>query len=190
MMQRKIERALYTEIVRYSLSCDLEPVLDYLTDTKYNVGNLKQTTNTHLHELPRFRRLFSQIQEALDDYKEMYEYDCFRIKTVLSWINVSDTDESHHEHSHPNSLISGIFYLKNCSPTFFSSPAIAGRTGIVVQNNHPMTYESAGIQGDLVLFPSYVDHYTMPGTPRCTLSFNTLPEGKCNAGTLIEAQYV
>ena len=63
-MQRVVTSTLSTEIVRYSLDPEVvEPVVDFAVDTKYNVGNLKQSTNTKLHELPRFNALFSRIQE-------------------------------------------------------------------------------------------------------------------------------
>ena len=188
-MNRSIDSAFTTDIVRYSIGCDLQPILDFADGTEYNIGSLKQTIHNRLHILPLFKRLFSHIQECLDDYKDLYQYDCYRIEPVLSWINVSTAKEEHHEHNHPNSLISGILYLKSCTPTYFSSPASAARTGVVVFNNHPMTYESQGIAGDLILFPSYLDHYTVPGGERCTLSFNTMPKGLVNQGTLMEMDY-
>ena len=119
-MQRVVTSTLSTEIVRYSLDPEVvEPVVDFAVDTKYNVGNLKQSTNTKLHELPRFNALFSRIQVALDDYRDLYQFQCDYFKPTLSWINVSEPHEEHHPHKHPNSFVSGILYLTNCSPTYF-----------------------------------------------------------------------
>tara|TARA_B100000035_G_scaffold147673_1_gene125907 strand:- start:579 stop:1151 length:573 start_codon:yes stop_codon:yes gene_type:complete len=189
-MQRVVTSTLSTEIVRYSLDPEVvEPVVDFAVDTKYNVGNLKQSTNTKLHELPRFNGLFSRIQVALDDYRDLYQFQCDYFKPTLSWINVSEPHEEHHPHKHPNSFVSGILYLTNCSPTYFDSPAINAQSGICVISNHQMTYISEGVKGDLVLFPSYLEHYTLPGTHRSTLSFNAMPRGVVNKGTLLECRY-
>lgn len=189
-MDRVVTSALSTEIVRYTINPEVvESVVDYAIDTKYNVGNLKQTANTHLHDLPRFVRLFNEIQVVLDDYRDLYQFHCDRFKPTLSWINVSEPHEEHHPHKHPNSFVSGILYLTDCSPTYFDSPAINAQSGICVISNQQMTYAAQGVKGDLILFPSYMEHYTLPGTHRSTLSFNAMPQGIVNQGTLLECRY-
>ena len=99
---------LPTELVRYYPDLDLGPIKDYLGTAEYTHGALRQTKNHYLHELEELKPLFDKIQECLDDYKDKYEYDCDRIKPVLSWANVSSDREFHPEHTHPNSLVSGI----------------------------------------------------------------------------------
>lgn len=180
------ERVSSIDIVRYNLDLDLlSPVMDYIDHAQFNVGQLCQSKDNHIHH--RFIELFADIQSCLDHYHMLYQYDCDRILPTISWINVSLPDQSHPVHNHPNSLVSGILYLNTCTPTHFIAPA--GNTGIVVANNRPQEYECQATEGDLVLFPSYLDHYTLPGLDRYTLSFNTMPVGTVNKGTLNEHTY-
>lgn len=180
------ETVTTTDIVRYNLDLGLlEPVKEYMIRAQFHVGQLCQSKNNKVHH--RFLDLFSEIQNCLDHYHQMYEYDCDRILPTISWLNVSLPEHSHPVHNHPNSLVSGILYLNNCTPTHFIAPA--GNTGIVVANNRPQEYECHAVEGDLVLFPSYLDHYTLPGADRQTLSFNTMPVGTVNKGTLNEHTY-
>ena len=187
-MKCSIIPTLSTSFVRYYPWIDLEPLRDYLKTAEFNHGALKQTKNHHLHEVPELRDIFLGIQECLDHYKEYFQYDCDRIKPTLSWANISSEKEMHPEHNHPNSLVSGILYLNNAAPTLFSSP-MRKMMGVYVSNKHDMIYESAAIPGHLVLFPSYVEHFTSPGSERVTLSFNTMPVGIVNKGTLMEHTY-
>ncbi len=34
-----------------------------------------------------------------------------------SWLNYTETNQYHHKHQHPNSLVSGVFYI-NCDDKF------------------------------------------------------------------------
>ena len=40
-----------------------------------------------------------------------------KLKTIeiyitISWINYTETNQYHHAHSHPNSVISGVYYIE------------------------------------------------------------------------------
>ena len=112
---------LATELVTYYPDIDLEPLLEYLKTSDYTHGTLKQSKNHYLHEVDSLKPMFDKIQDCLDHYKEKYDYDCDAIKTSLSWVNISSEREYHPEHVHPNSLVSGILYLNDTSPTTFVS---------------------------------------------------------------------
>ena len=181
---------LPTELVTYYPEIDLEPLKEYLQElppSEYTHGALRQTKNHYLHELEVLKPLFDKIQECLDHYKEKYDYDCDAIKTSLSWVNISTDREYHPEHVHPNSLVSGILYLNDTSPTTFVSSNVKEWGGSVfVRSYHKKHYENRAIEGQLVLFPSDLPHFTSMGTHRATLSFNTMPVGTVNKGTLME----
>ena len=181
---------LPTELVRYYPDVDLGPIKEYLGTAEYTHGALRQTKNHYLHELEVLKPLFDKIQECLDDYKDKYEYDCDRIKPVLSWANISSDREFHPEHTHPNSLVSGILYLNNASPTTFVSHNLKNMgSSVYVKSYHMKHYDSEAIEGHLVLFPSDLGHFTSAGVHRATLSFNTMPVGIVNKGTLMEYNY-
>jgi len=184
---------LATELVTYYPEIDLQPLRDYLHrlhSSDYTHGSLKQTKNHYLHEVDTLKPMFDKIQECLDHYKEKYDYDCDAIKTSLSWVNISSEREYHPEHTHPNSLVSGILYLNNTSPTTFVSSNVKEWGGSVfVRSYHKKHYENSAIEGQLVLFPSDLGHFTSMGIQRATLSFNTMPVGTVNTGTLMEHTY-
>ena len=188
-MTRQITNALSIPIVRYKTEIDVTHILSYAETTGYNVGDFSQSRNIHLQDLPRFKTVFAQIQRHIDDYHMLFQYQCDRIEVSIAWLNHTTAEQSHHPHTHPNSLISGVLYLTDTTPTYFDSPAVAARNGILVQSLMELNYASDAIAGDLILFPSWLEHYTLPGAERRTLSFNTMPRGIVNQNTLIEANY-
>lgn len=198
-MEKKIAQILPTTIVGY----ENKDYLDYNTKLLKCLENYeffgeypKQTKDNHLHLNPDFKELFDWIDICLEDYRKSFNYSCDSLQTVLSWVNKSLGRSPHHTHTHPNSFISGIYYLtENPSPTYFESPITASRNGIVVISQSPLYQNIWTCQanaGDLILFPSWLDHFTEPPEQektRMTLSFNIMPRGIVNKGTLIECEY-
>ena len=88
-----------------------------------------------------------------------------------SWCNIQSIDSTLTYHNHPNSIISGIIFLKadeNSSKLVFKNPVL--RT----QND---TYEITPKTGMMVLWPSYLMHGSgdsiNKSSERIVLSFNT-----------------
>jgi cellulose synthase/poly-beta-1,6-N-acetylglucosamine synthase-like glycosyltransferase len=100
------------------------------------------------------------------------------------WANVAPKGSGgqHTKHRHPMSLLSGIIYLTEGEPTKFLDPCSA-RTGAAIEIPNNALFNDLLITpnpGMMIVFPSYVDHLTMPhyGTEdhRMTLAWNSLPE--------------
>lgn len=152
-----------------------------------------QTVDNHLELRKEYKELYDWFDIVLEDYRRTFEYRCEKFKIILSWANKSDQYGSHREHVHPNSFISGIYYLsENPSPTYFEDPRFQIRAGWFVATNHPINnnvWPCPSETGSLVLFPSWAPHYT-EAQPfegfRYTISFNAIPVGKTNQGSLIE----
>lgn len=106
-----------------------------------------------------------------------------------SWLNISSSSASQPFHAHANSLISGTFYISFdssihssllfrhprplCSFTSYEDMPI-----ITTSFNSPL-YQPSYTQGDLLLWPSYLEHGFIASTfpsdcivPRISLSFN------------------
>jgi uncharacterized protein (TIGR02466 family) len=119
-----------------------------------------------------------------------YEYDEYRFGQ--SWISYKHPGQHHTMHSHPNSLISGVFYYGEPSE---KTPAIKFHKllgGMNVSYISPKTkkdkrdskyaieFMSVDFRpGLLLLFPSYV-HHSVPinktDKVRCSLAFNIVPK--------------
>lgn len=141
-----------------------------------------------------------KIQNAIEYFTKTImgiEQD-FRITT--SWINKIPKDDWIQQHSHPNSVISGVYYIEttsDCSPIVFNKPFlytnfIHQTVQITFDENNKNQYNSdhIGVQpetGDLLLFPSWLEHTVNPQQPnveRIGLAFNCFPTGKFGKGTL------
>ena len=96
------------------------------------------------------------------------------VQVNLSWIERSTKGMSHSIHNHGALGYSAACYVtydpNKHTPTQFVSPFNNPITGDIIQYQ-PMNVE----EGDLVLFPSFIHHYTRPSqtdSERIVLSFN------------------
>lgn len=106
------------------------------------------------------------------------------LRITQSWINFSEPGQFHHKHAHPNSYISGVFYIQtnNKDKIFFYNEGFR-QLKIPPEewnawNSESWWYEAE--TGRLILFPSSLVHSvpTVEGDhTRISLSFNTFPIG-------------
>lgn len=124
----------------------------------------------------------------------IFQYDDNKVKFFItqSWLNKTTKDESHHPHTHSNSIFSGVFYIKteqSDSIKFFSKHSNQyGHTDLVLpykENFQPSPYTTHDFNlkvsdGDLVLFDSKLPHTVDPISTeqRISLSFNTFAKGE------------
>jgi len=112
---------------------------------------------------------------------------CSKDELVItqSWINKSSKGESHHEHVHPNSLISGVWYPvinEQLPPIQFRSRAQrdVSLSADKYNNFNSATFLLPMKMGELIIFPSNLTH-SVPAnqsdTERISLSFNTWCKG-------------
>ena len=83
---------------------------------------VKSSTNnvskdTYVLEYAEMSRIRKFIEENINVYlKEVVcANDKVSLRITQSWLNYTDTGQNHHRHPHPNSYISGVFYL-NANP--------------------------------------------------------------------------
>lgn len=201
-MNKKVAQIFPTTMVCYENPNYLDTntnLIKVLKSSEFYEGmhGVSQTSDNHLHKDPDYKELFDWIQGCLDDYKQMFNYACDGLAPTISWVNKSTSESEHREHTHPNSFLSGIYYItENPSPTYFESPNTeAFRNGIVVMSNTPLeqnVWTCPASAGDLVIFPSWLSHWTEPQDfegERMTMSFNIMPTGVVNKQTLMECQY-
>lgn len=121
--------------------------------------------------------------QAVDHYFSEFLRFKAQLRITVSWINKTEPGEYHHVHKHPNSVISGVFYLDDTAgaPIKFENPVEAlNPYEIGIMDNNP--YNSLGYQlicdrgNHCVLFPSFLKHEVQRNNghkPRYSIAFNT-----------------
>jgi len=107
-----------------------------------------------------------------------------QLRITQSWLNYCKPGEWHHKHKHPNSLISGVLYIKASKERdkiYFYRDDFQ-QIKLPVENWNLYNSESWWLEvntGDLLLFPSHLSHMveTVREDDRVSLAFNTFPMG-------------
>ena len=150
-----------------------------------NAGNLRSESG-YIFEYSLFAELKKTINKHIKEYINIvYPNSNLDVYITQSWANYTEPNEYHHKHSHPNSFISGVFYvnaIKNEDMIKFYKdlPPL-----FQINHNQPNNYNSGDVAilvetGDLVLFPSNFTHNVPPTTSketRISISFNTFIKG-------------
>jgi uncharacterized protein (TIGR02466 family) len=157
------------------------------SDVYKNEGNTTSNNNYILNE-----KSLSDIKKELDlrvqDYfdKVVSPTDAIKPYITQSWLNYTETNQYHHKHQHPNSLVSGVFYI-NCHEEldkikFFDERYKTIKPEVKEWNLwNSETWWFTVKTGDIILFPSSLTHMVenKEGTnTRISLAFNVFIKGK------------
>ena len=136
---------------------------------------------------------FSAIREYCEYQLNKYVKDILNcsneIYITTSWFNYTKKGESHHLHTHPNSLISGVMYFKGTPKISFMRNEQPFCLDLNINEYNLATAEEWIINckpGELLLFPSKVRHSVdeyKENDTRISLSFNTFVKGHLSEGT-------
>tara|TARA_Y100001951_G_C11232187_1_gene235299 strand:+ start:71 stop:757 length:687 start_codon:yes stop_codon:yes gene_type:complete len=147
--------------------------------------------------------LFDNFAEELKDIKSFCKHELLRylkeiegadtnlagLRITQSWLNLTKPQESHHPHTHPNSYLSGVLYIK-CLPNdhiVFRNRSHRMYNNMEFPKKKETQTNSLNIgqvitEGDLIIFPSWVPHYVDLNETkyheRISLSFNSFPTGE------------
>lgn len=172
---------------------DLSGQLDYVQGLEYvNRGAARlsrsqnrQSANTFILDAPELASIRQFIESELATYGQRVLGTSQDLCITQSWVNISGKGDSHHEHTHPNSVVSGVFYMKMGS----SLPPIRFHEGyrpeivpdVTTRTRYNARYAVVPLNaGELILFPSTLIHSVpanVTDTARISLSFNTFPTG-------------
>jgi len=161
------------------------------TSLKNSTGN-NITKEKYILENKKLSKLKEWLTMHVNGYASSLigvdETKC-KFHITQSWANINKQKEAHHKHNHPNSIISGVFYVDGedgdiifHKPTDFEQHGwhlpIKDRTKFAFSNNE------FGInfnKNSLLLFPSYITHFVnvnQSEKPRISIAFNTFFKGK------------
>ena len=177
---------MFNSIGRDFTKEELAYIESHSTATNRNVGNVTSNNNYILNE-PEMADLNKFITKQLNEYVKRVYKPKFPAEVFVtqSWLNWTKKGEFHHKHEHPNSFISGVFYvnaIKNEDMIKFYKDFLPMYQ---INHNQPNNYNSGDVTilvetGDLVLFPSNFQHNVPPTTSketRISISFNTFIRG-------------
>ena len=143
-------------------------------------GNFK-SKDSYILKNEQLKDIKNFIVETVDKYCEKILNTKQRLVITQSWFNKNPTGSKHHEHVHPNSIISGVMYFQidqTLPPIQFSKSNQDGVKLDPIKYNvlNSDTFLLPCKPGELILFPSNLRH-SVPintGMPdRISLSFNT-----------------
>jgi len=164
---------------------ELDIVNYHKNKTYKNVGNIT-SLNTKI-----FDDNFLEIKMVVEDTIDFYVKQIISPKDELSfyitqsWLNYTEPGEYHHQHEHPNSILSGVFYFnaeeEKDNITFYKS----GYEQIYIESENWNLFNSKKWSipiktGDIILFPSYLSHMvetTASAGTRVSLAFNVFARG-------------
>jgi len=184
---------VYITMIPVGLSAVI-PFLDKQDmNTKSDETNYgKRSKDSYILNKPECAALSRFILECTQDFSDntlLYEYKSYKLSQ--SWISQKEPGQHHMMHSHPNSLISGVFYYgasEELTPAikFHKTAGAVGQSTIMPQtkadkrsSKFAWTEFSVNFEpGLLVLFPSWL-HHSVPqnitDSVRCSLAFNVVP---------------
>ena len=149
-----------------------------VTPWPIDIGNGLSNSTNEMNVLDKFA-VKDDIQSCLDEYCDTVGLG--PVEIGKSWVNIQEESGHIASHRHELSIISGAYYPfvePNSSPLVFTSPILAPKMAEV--HNKATEFTSNNMEFDirtgiLVLFPSWLYHYTVTNqsTKRITLSFNT-----------------
>ena len=141
----------------------------------------RQTEDTFILDKPEMSRVRRFIDSKIKEFVITIMGSDNEMVITQSWLNKNCKGESHHEHKHPNSMISGVWYPQineKLPPIKFRNPKSRDITLSIKNYNHfnSTTFMLPMKKGELIIFPSDLMH-SVPindfNEERISLSFNT-----------------
>ena len=165
---------------------DLEKVnkvLEHVEEMEYDKNDINVISVNPYYD----KEMFTWFNRCLAIIRDKYYSETVDLTIVDSWANKTKLNQQHHFHHHPNSIVSGIFYLTDCesSKTIFTHPnpwfkqcLFLRFAKLTADRNLKLTIKPE--KGKLILFPSTLFHETeilKENIIRYSISFNTFLTG-------------
>ena len=143
-------------------------------------GNFK-SDDTYLLKHKELSKIKDFILQSLNKYTQKVLNTKQRLVVTQAWTNRNPPNSKHHEHVHPNSILSGVFYFRQSKtlPPIQFSKAVQDGIKLNPEKYNQLNSETfllPMVDGELVLFPSSLRH-SVPinkgNEERYSMSFNT-----------------
>jgi uncharacterized protein (TIGR02466 family) len=198
----------------YILVKDLSDIIDFndinevFNIQSFNLNMYNNVTdNFTIFDEGKFNNTKLNLEEECEGYlnnaygiKDYYE----KLIITNSWGNITEPGQSHHQHIHSFSVVSGVLYLddnpenlnlnfliknKTAPIPYFMEPPLTFNMSLknILDINNINPIEHNNLKNHLILFLSNLIHYVSPielESPRKSISFNTFWKGKVGHQTL------
>lgn len=141
-----------------------------------------------LHRREAFAPLAKAMLAAAGRVAGFLRWQCEGLEITNLWANMNFGKHAHHQHTHPNNHISGVYYAQaeeRCGDILFYDPRPqAHLMEPQIAEFTPPTmgqYRFKPEAGMMLLFPSWLEHSVEPnlsGRPRVSLAFNVVLRGR------------
>ncbi len=166
---------------------------DIVNWSKQDPGLSKTNVNgwhskSDMHQKPEYKALVDQLFQM---QQEIFKEDCLADQPVLGnmWANINPPGGFNRPHIHPNSLWSGVYYVKtpkDCGHLKLEDPKTRAEMVMPKRTQDQLPqylwrevhYEP--IAGRCIMFPSWLNHTVDPNRSndiRISVSFNFLQKG-------------
>jgi uncharacterized protein (TIGR02466 family) len=181
-MKSEILSLFPTPIQRSQYFLDLTDSLDYIDTIEYRSNDTnQQSVDTFILNSDPFKKIKKFIDCKLLEYANNILATNHKLNITQSWINRSASGGSHKIHNHPNSIVSGVFYLQleNDMPQISFYKDVVSQFHLSQKYITDFTTDYFSLlaeSGTLLLFPSHLKHAVPQNKStkeRISLSFNT-----------------
>lgn len=160
-----------------------------IQDWVVNPDGNKFSANNHVLDLPVLIGLRSFLQTQVENFVHeiLGVTRQSRFFITQSWVTVKTRGSAHHIHAHPNSLVSGVYYLDGeLAPIAFKRPAgneIFGSITLTMEKVTPFSAMDCSLpnrKNHAILFPSTMQHFVRENpsdAPRYSVAFNSFAKG-------------
>tara|TARA_R100000306_G_C4335396_1_gene122484 strand:- start:164 stop:769 length:606 start_codon:yes stop_codon:yes gene_type:complete len=180
------EPLYFSKLERVLTNKELKSIDAYKAKTYKNIGNIT-SNDTYVLENKLLKNLKKDLQKTVMDYFD--KIICTNNITpyiAQSWLNYTESNGFHHRHSHPNSLVSGVFYISADKEVdaikFYKTDSSQLRLNTTKYNIFNSSSCKFPVEtGDLFLFRSTLEHgvdHKKGTNTRISLSFNVFFKGK------------
>ena len=140
-----------------------------------------KSDDTYLLKHKELSKINDFFNESLNKYTKKILMTNQRLVVTQCWTNKNPPGSKHHEHVHPNSIISGVFYFRQSKtlPPIQFSKSIQESFKLNPEKFNQLNAETfllPMVDGELVLFPSSLRHsvpFNKGNETRYSMSFNT-----------------
>jgi uncharacterized protein (TIGR02466 family) len=173
----------------------VEMRVDLNPSHQQNYGDMSKDLNI-LNDSNLSKLSSAILDEALIFAKEVLAYDINGLQFTTSWVSIKNPGQFHVAHSHPNSIISGVYYFDDGTDieyapiTFHRAESRGGVNDISIEVDYNKSsecpaswiyYKFQPKKNNLILFQSHLYHSVAENhmnIPRKCVAFNLFPTQK------------
>ena len=151
----------------------------------------ERSKNSYILNEPECSKLGNHILDIVPQFGKTLGFDYDSYKFSQSWLSYKHPGQHHTMHTHPNSLISGVFYfgepvektpaIKFHKPIMGMNVSYISPKTLADKRESKYAWSEFSVEfspGLLLLFPSHLNHsvpLNKTDTTRCSLAFNIVP---------------